>query len=119
METAERIKEVVRREYSAIAERTTHADGPIGLADANGNCGSTLCCSPARPDLEINENVLIVMAQDYQDVLQNYLSADEIAEYRHPALSHSARGIYSVTVFAQKSAGDSSPTFCKPDSGCC
>lgn len=49
------------------------------------------------------------------DVLQNYLSADGIAEYRQQD-----RGIYSVTVFAQKPADGATPSAsCKPGSGCC
>ena len=49
------------------------------------------------------------------DVLQNYLSADGIAEYRQQD-----RGIYSVTVFAQKPADGTIPSAsCKPGSGCC
>ncbi|GAB3773272.1 arsenite methyltransferase [Spirosoma horti] len=37
-------------------------------------------------------------------VLQKYLSADDIAEYRQQEKGSPARGIYSVTVFAQKPA---------------
>lgn len=49
------------------------------------------------------------------EVLKNYLSAEEIADYRQQD-----KGIYSVTVFAQKPADDSTPsTSCQPGSGCC
>lgn len=41
------------------------------------------------------------------DVLKNYLSAEEIADYRQQHKGSPARGIYSVTVFAQKPSGDS------------
>lgn len=65
------------------------------------------------------------------EVLKNYLSAAEIADYRrqdksHPARGYPARGIYSVTVFAQKPATSEitqsgtaqTPAFCcGPD--CC
>ncbi|GAB3277368.1 arsenite methyltransferase [Larkinella harenae] len=36
------------------------------------------------------------------ELLQNYLTADEIADYRRQAKGHPARGIYSMTVYAQK-----------------
>jgi arsenite methyltransferase len=36
------------------------------------------------------------------EVLKNYLSNDEIADYRQPAGDNPGGGIYSVTVFAQK-----------------
>jgi SAM-dependent methyltransferase len=49
------------------------------------------------------------------DVLQKFLSAAEIADYRQQD-----RGIYSVTVFAQKPADSSTvAAACKPGSGCC
>ena len=49
------------------------------------------------------------------DVLQKFLSAAEIADYRQQD-----RGIYSVTVFAQKPADTSTAAAaCKPGSGCC
>ena len=49
------------------------------------------------------------------DVLQTYLSADGVAEYRQQD-----RGIYSVTVFAQKPAdGSTAAAPCTPGSGCC
>lgn len=42
------------------------------------------------------------------DILSNYLSAEEIAAFRN-----SDTGIYSITVFARK------PSCCTPGSGCC
>lgn len=49
------------------------------------------------------------------DVLQKFLSAAQIADYRQQD-----RGIYSVTVFAQKTADSSTAAAaCKPGSGCC
>ena len=49
------------------------------------------------------------------DVLQKFLLAAEIADYRQQD-----RGIYSVTVFAQKPADSSTAAAaCKPGSGCC
>ena len=38
------------------------------------------------------------------EVLRNYLSNDEIADYRRPGKQYLAKGIYSITVFAQKPA---------------
>ena len=38
------------------------------------------------------------------ELLQNYLTADEIAEYRQQDKGHPARGIYSITVYAEKPA---------------
>ncbi|QMW04960.1 arsenite methyltransferase [Spirosoma foliorum] len=46
------------------------------------------------------------------EVLKNYLSAEEIADYRHQD-----KGIYSVTVFAQKPE-EAAPAACCPP-GCC
>jgi len=46
------------------------------------------------------------------DVLKNYLSAEEIADYRQQD-----KGIYSVTVFAQKPEGAATAACCPP--GCC
>lgn len=66
METAEQIKETVRQKYGAIAEQPY--DGP---ADANGCCGPTSCCGP-----EIDANVPIVMAQDYQELKGYVADAD-------------------------------------------
>ncbi|GAB4044378.1 arsenite methyltransferase [Spirosoma litoris] len=51
------------------------------------------------------------------DVLRNYLSAEEIADYRQQDKGNQARGIYSVTVFAQKPEGETKATCCAP--GCC
>jgi SAM-dependent methyltransferase len=42
------------------------------------------------------------------DILSNYLSADEIKEFKESGV-----GIYSVTVFGRK------PSCCDPGSGCC
>ncbi|MCK8490212.1 arsenite methyltransferase [Spirosoma sp. RP8] len=66
METAEQIKETVRQKYGAIAEQP-----PGGPADANGCCGPTSCCGP-----EIESNVPIVMAQDYQELNGYVADAD-------------------------------------------
>lgn len=44
------------------------------------------------------------------DILLNYISAEEIREYRS-----SGRGIFSITVYAEKEADAS----CKPGNGCC
>ena len=71
METAEQIKEVVRQKYSAIAEQP----------DANGCCGPTSCCDQSRPGPfslgpEIESNVPIVMAQDYQELNGYVADAD-------------------------------------------
>ncbi|MBC3788445.1 arsenite methyltransferase [Spirosoma utsteinense] len=76
METAEQIKEVVRQKYGAIAE----------LPDANGCCGSaqpgpTSCCGsaqagPSSPGPEIEGNVPIMMAQDYQELNGYVADAD-------------------------------------------
>lgn len=63
METAEQIKEVVRQKYGAIAEQPT-----VGPAEANSCCGPTSCCGP-----EVDANVPIVMAQDYQE-LNGYMA---------------------------------------------
>ena len=73
METAEQIKENVRRKYGAIADQPYD-----GLADASGCCepsslGPTSCCDPSKPGSEIDANVPIVMAQDYQE-LNGYMS---------------------------------------------
>jgi hypothetical protein len=46
------------------------------------------------------------------DVLKNYLTADEIAAYRQQD-----KGIYSVTVFAQKPEEATKAACCPP--GCC
>lgn len=61
METAEQIKEVVRQKYGAIAEQP----------EADGCCGPTSCCGP-----EIDANVPIVMAQDYQQLSGYVADAD-------------------------------------------
>lgn len=61
METAEKIKEVVRQKYGAIAEQP----------EANSCCGPTSCCGP-----EIDANVPIVMAQDYQELNGYVADAD-------------------------------------------
>lgn len=61
METAEEIKETVRQKYGAIAQNP----------DANGCCGPTSCCGP-----EIESNVPIVMAQDYQELNGYVADAD-------------------------------------------
>lgn len=61
METAEQIKEVVRQKYGAIAEQP----------DAESCCGPTSCCGP-----EIDANVPIVMAQDYQELNGYVADAD-------------------------------------------
>ncbi len=42
------------------------------------------------------------------DILSNYMSAEEIAAFRN-----SGTGIYSITVFATK------PDCCTPGTGCC
>ena len=68
METAEQIKEVVRQKYGAIAEQPTRTGGPVGPAEANSCCGPTSCCGP-----EVDANVPIVMAQDYQE-LNGYMA---------------------------------------------
>ncbi|QMW04737.1 arsenite methyltransferase [Spirosoma foliorum] len=51
------------------------------------------------------------------DVLRNYLSAEEIADYRQQDKGSPAWGIYSVTVFAQKPEGEAKAACCPP--GCC
>lgn len=51
------------------------------------------------------------------EVLKNYLSAEEIADYHRRDEGSPARGIYSVTVFAQKPEGASEAACCLP--GCC
>ncbi|WP_421827445.1 arsenite methyltransferase [Larkinella sp.] len=60
------------------------------------------------------------------ELLQSYLTADEITDYRQQDKGHSARGIYSITVYAEKPAAtapefaDSEPktaSCCGPD--CC
>ena len=61
METAEQIKEVVRQKYGAIAEQP----------EADSCCGPTSCCSP-----EIDANVPIFMAQDYQKLNGYVADAD-------------------------------------------
>ena len=68
METAEQIKEIVRQKYGAIAEQPTRTGGPVGPAEANSCCGPTSCCGP-----EVDANVPIVMAQDYQE-LNGYMA---------------------------------------------
>ncbi|MCK8495613.1 arsenite methyltransferase [Spirosoma sp. RP8] len=66
METAEQIKEVVRQKYGAIAEQP----------DVNGCYGPTSCCDQSRPGPEIESNVPIVMAQDYQELNGYVADAD-------------------------------------------
>lgn len=61
METAEQIKEVVRQKYGAIAEQP----------EADSCYGPTSCCGP-----EIDANVPIVMAQDYQKLNGYVADAD-------------------------------------------
>lgn len=51
------------------------------------------------------------------DVLKSYLSAEEIADYRQQDKGSPARGIYSVTVFAQKPEEVVTTACCPP--GCC
>ncbi len=86
METAEQIKEVVRQKYGAIAERGPAEQPYDGPADANGCCGTssravgplgpTSCCNQSRPGPEIDANVPIVMAQDYQELTGYVADAD-------------------------------------------
>lgn len=60
------------------------------------------------------ENILIQKEKAItipDDILSNYLSEEEIAEYKQ-----SGGGIYSITVFAQKPAVTAC---CSPGSGCC
>jgi arsenite methyltransferase len=52
------------------------------------------------------------------ELLQKYLTADEIAEYRNQDKGHSARGIYSVTVYAEKTAATVSESDTKTASCC-
>ncbi|GAB3695435.1 arsenite methyltransferase [Spirosoma flavus] len=66
METAEEIKETVRQKYGAIAQNPA----------ANGCCGPTSCCDQSRPGPEIELNVPIVMAQDYQELNGYVADAD-------------------------------------------
>lgn len=57
------------------------------------------------------------------EVLSTYLSADEIADYRQRDTGHPTRGIFSVTVFAQKSADFTQPELAMattaPSTACC
>jgi arsenite methyltransferase len=61
LETAEQIKATVRQKYGAIAQQP----------EANGCCGPTSCCGP-----EIEANVPIAMAQDYQELNGYVIDAD-------------------------------------------
>ena len=61
MENADQIKEAVRQKYGAIAEQP----------ESTNCCGPTSCCGP-----EIDANVPIVMAQDYQELNGYVANAD-------------------------------------------
>lgn len=76
METAEHIKEVVRQKYGAIAEQPGRDRPNVGPAEADGCCGPTSCCGPADRGPEIDANVPIVMAQDYQQLSGYVADAD-------------------------------------------
>ena len=61
------------------------------------------------------ENVIVQKEKPIvipDDILQNYLSADEIAAFKN-----GSTGIFSVTVFAQKPLKEKS--VCTPGAGCC
>lgn len=49
-----------------------------------------------------------------QDILVNYLNAEEIAEFKS-----GKTGIFSISVYAQKPASADAPLTCTPGGGCC
>lgn len=49
-----------------------------------------------------------------QDILVNYLNAEEIAEFKS-----GKTGIFSISVYAQKPASADAPSTCTPGGGCC
>ncbi len=72
METAEQIKETVRRKYGAIADQST-----VDPAEEAGcGCGPTSCCGPDGRGTGMDAGVPIVMAQDYQELNGYVADAD-------------------------------------------
>jgi ubiquinone/menaquinone biosynthesis C-methylase UbiE len=72
METAEQIKENVRLKYGAIAQQVD-----VNSVGNSSCCEPTSCCDQSRPGAGIDENVPIVMAQDYHE-LNGYVSEADL-----------------------------------------